>query len=53
MDAQTLKDDIAWFHGFIAGMLNSEYEDEETLRFLLDELNAASVLLGMVEADSI
>lgn len=53
MDAQNLKDDIAWYQGAIAGWLNSEVEDEETLRFLLNELEARWVLLQVVDPDTL
>lgn len=40
MDTQTLKDEIAWYHGCIAGMANLDAPDPSVMAHLVRELEA-------------
>ena len=50
MDTDTLKDDLAWCHSAIAGMLNLDDPDPTVLAHLLKQLEAHRVLLEVLSA---
>lgn len=45
MDTQTLKEEIAWYHGCIAGLANLDEPDASVMAHLVRELEACRVRL--------